>query len=206
MNHPAKYADKKGESIMRYLTIILVLFWVFSCGQNNNTVKQKYLQKGAEIASLTQKELLKNVSSAMKKGGPEYAIEFCSLKALVLKDSLSKIYNCQIKRISNKYRNPVDMPRTETEKERLKKYDEAFSEGKPLQPSIYVLDNQIEYYKPILLAKDACLKCHGDPGSHISEAALAKIQERYPNDLAVGFALNDFRGAWKITFNKETAR
>ena len=188
---------------MRNMTIILVFFLLFSCGQNNKALKQEYLKKGTEIASLTQKELLKNVSSAMKKGGPEYAIEFCSLKALVLKDSLSKLNNCQIKRISNKYRNPFDMPRTETEKEQLEKYEQEFSEGKSLQPNVHIFKNEIEYYKPILLAKEACLKCHGDPGSHISEGTLAKIKERYPSDLAVGYALDDFRGAWKITFSRK---
>jgi len=187
---------------MRALAGILTIFMIFSCGQNDDTIKQKYLQKGGEIASVTQSELLKNVSQAMKKGGPEYAIELCNLNALFLKDSLSKLYNCQIKRISNKFRNPIDMPQTETEMEQLNHYQEAFLEGKLLQPNVFLFDNQIEYYQPIMVAKEASLKCHGDPNKNISNETLAKIKERYPNDLATGFSLNDFRGAWKITFSK----
>ena len=187
---------------MRDLMRILILFIIFSCSQNDDSIKQKYLQKGGEIASVTQSELLKNISQAMKIGGPEYAIEFCNLNALFLKDSLSKLYNCQIKRIANKYRNPIDMPQTVTEIEQLNKYQETFFDGKPLQPIVFLFDNQIEYYKPIMVAKGACLKCHGDPNKNISSETLAKIRERYPNDLATGFALNDFRGAWKITFSK----
>ena len=187
---------------MRVLAGILTLFMIFSCGPNDDTIKQKYLQKGGEIASATQNVLLKNVSQAMKKGGPEYAIEFCNLNAMVLKDSLSKLYNCEIKRISNKFRNPVDMPQTETEMEQLNQYEEAFLGGKQLQSNVLLFDNRIEYYKPIMVAKNACLKCHGEPNINISSETLAKIKERYPIDRATGYALNDFRGAWKITFSK----
>ena len=50
---------------------------------------------------------------------------------------------------------------------------------------------------------EACLKCHGNPDTQITEGTLAKIKELYPNDMATGYKLKDFRGAWKITFKKE---
>jgi hypothetical protein len=187
---------------MRVLVGILTLFIIYSCGQSDEAIKQKYLEKGNEVASATQKELLKNVAQAIKIGGPEYAVEFCNLKALVLTDSLSKMYNCQIKRISNKYRNPSDMPQSKTEIEQLNQYSKAFLEDKPLETNVLLLEDKIEYYKPIMVAKDACLKCHGEPNKDISSETLVKINERYPNDRATGYALNDFRGAWKITFSK----
>jgi hypothetical protein len=28
------------------------------------------------------------------------------------------------------------------------------------------------------------------------------LKEKYPNDLAVGYALGDMRGLWKVTFDK----
>jgi len=193
---------------MRVLTLFLILNMIYSCSKSEQTaqkedsVKQEYLQKGVEIANLTQTELLKNVSNAMKKGGPGYAIEFCNIRALSLKDSLSRLNNCQIRRIALKYRNPVDMPQTEKEKEQLNLYQDAYQKGETLKPTVYLFSDRIEYYKPIIVAKEACLKCHGDPGKDIAEETLEKIKERYPNDLATGFALNDFRGAWKITFKK----
>ena len=193
---------------MRILILFLILYMIFSCSKSEQTaqeedsIKQEYLQKGVEIANLTQTELLKNVSHAMKKGGPGYAIEFCNIRALSLKDSLSHLNNCQIRRIALKYRNPVDMPQTEKEKEQLNQYEDAYQKGESLKPTIYLFKDRIEYYKPILIDKEACLKCHGDPGKDIAEETLVKIKERYPDDLAIGFALNDFRGAWKITFKK----
>ena len=195
---------------MRLFALVLILCMVASCSDNKqketsqkpDSIQQKYFKLGGEVTKLAQAELLKNVSQAMKKGGPEYAIEFCNVKAIPLMDSLSKLHNCQIKRIATKFRNPVDMPQTETEHEQLNQYQKSFEKGRSIEPVVHLFDDRIEYYKPIMLGKAACLKCHGDPGKDIAKGTLQKISERYPADLATGFALNDFRGAWKITFNK----
>jgi hypothetical protein len=194
---------------MRLITLFLLVILISSCGrsekkaaQSDESIQQEYLQKGAEIAHMTQSELLKNVSQAMKDGGPGYAIDFCNLRAMPLKDSLSRLNNCQIRRIALKYRNPVDMPQNEKEREQLNHYQMASQKGDSIGPEVYVFEDRIEYYQPIFMAKEACLKCHGNPGEQIAEETLEKIKARYPKDLATGYALNDFRGAWKITFTK----
>jgi len=194
---------------MRITTLFLIFSMISSCGinkekaaQNEESIKQEYFLKGGEIVDLAQTELLKNVSHAMKTGGPGYAIDFCNTRAMLLKDSLSQLNNCEIRRIATKYRNPVDMPQTETEKDQINKYQVAHQEGESLNPEIYLFDDRIEYYQPIILDKGACLICHGDPGKQIADETLEKIKARYPNDLATGFTLDDFRGAWKITFMK----
>jgi len=192
---------------MRLITSFLILLAISSCGikqekaaQKEKSIKQEYLQKGGEIVELTQSELLRNVSQAMQTGGPGYAVEFCNLRAMILKDSLSRLHNCQVRRIASKYRNPADMPQTETEKDQLYQYQSANQKGEPIEPQVYLFDDRIEYYKPIFMDKGTCLICHGIPGEQISEETLEQIKTRYPDDLATGFAMNDFRGAWKITF------
>ena len=180
-----------------------------SCGvkkekasQKEESIKLEYLQKGGEIVYLSQSELLKNVSNAMKAGGPGHAIDFCNLHALSLKDSLSNLNNCEIRRIARKYRNPEDMARTKTEKDQLNNYQEAHQNGEAIKPEVYLFDDRIEYYHPILINNGACLICHGNPGEQISYQTLEKINAYYPNDLATGFAMGDFRGSWKLTFLK----
>ena len=138
----------------------------------------------------------------MKSGGPEFAIEFCHMRAMTLKDSLSNANNCEIRRIASKYRNPLDKPQTQTEKDQLSMYQAAHQKGDTLFPELILFDDRIEYYKPILINNGACLVCHGSAGTQIAEKTLEKIAALYPNDLATGFAMNDFRGAWKITFKK----
>jgi hypothetical protein len=194
---------------MRLITLFLISLLISSCGindkkarQKEESIKQEYLLKGGVIVALTQAELLKNVSHAMQEGGPGYAIDFCNLRAMLLKDSLSRLNNCQIRRIAIKYRNPIDMPETKTEKDQLFAYQDAHQQGESMDAKVYLFDDRIEYYQAIILDKGACLVCHGSPGKQIADETLEKIKARYPNDLATGFALNDFRGAWKITFMK----
>jgi hypothetical protein len=195
---------------MRLATIFLIFLMISSCGQNREKAEQKeesarqdYLQKGGGIANMAQSELLKNVAHAMKTGDPGYAIDFCNLRALSIKDSLSNLKNCEIRRIAIKYRNPVDKPQTKTEEDQLERYLIAHQKGDTLKPEVYLFDHSVEYYQPILINNGACLLCHGIPGTQIADKTLQKIKAQYPNDLATGFAMNDFRGAWKITFPVE---
>jgi len=194
---------------MRFRSLLVILLVISSCGfkdersvQKEESIKQEFLQKGGEIVNLTQSELLKNVIHAMKTGGPGYAIDFCNMRAMHLKDSLSRMNNCEIGRIAIKYRNPIDKPKTKTEKDQLNQYQDALQKGDNIKPEVYLFNDRIEYYQPIIIDKGSCLVCHGDPATQITEETLEKIKARYPNDLATGFALNDFRGAWKITFLK----
>lgn len=168
--------------------------------QQEQAVKEKYLKKGMEIATLTQAELLKAVQGAMASGGPDYAVEYCNIEALVLKDSLSTLNNCTIQRLSTKYRNPADKPVTELEMEQLQSYETLHREGGTLTPSVYIVGDKVEYYQPIMIGSGACLLCHGDPATQIAGETMSMIKEHYPDDLATGYAMNDFRGVWKITF------
>ena len=195
---------------MRIVITILVFLMINSCGisekkerQKEESIRQEFLQKGAEIVNLTQSELLANVSHAMELGGPAYAIDFCNLRAMYIKDSLSLIHNCQIRRIALKYRNPSDRPDSKTETDQLEKYQDAAEKGEASKPIVYLFDDRIEYYHPIYINNGACLLCHGDPDTQIATEAMERIREHYPDDLATGFVMNDFRGAWKITFIKQ---
>lgn len=168
--------------------------------QQEQAVKDKYLRIGREIATLTQGELMKVVQGAMARGGPAYAVDYCNIEALELKDSLSTLNNCRIQRLSTKFRNPADQPVTEIEMEQLRSYEMLHRNGETLTPSVYIVGNEVEFYQPIIIGSGACLLCHGDPATQISPETMNMIKKLYPNDLATGYALNDFRGMWKITF------
>ena len=168
--------------------------------QQKEAIREKYLTKGREIATAAQAELLKVVQGAMASGGPGYAVEYCNLEALDLKDSLSALHNCTIQRLSTKYRNPADKPVTGIETEQLNSYEMLHKKGETLTPVVFIVGDELEYYQPIMIGSGACLLCHGDPATQIAKETLSIIKERYPNDLATGYAMNDFRGVWKITF------
>jgi hypothetical protein len=206
---PDLHMKLPNDKTMRFVSLIMLVLVASSCGikekrsnQRDASTREEVLLKGGEIVTLTQSELLKNVSQAMQKGGPGYAVDFCNMRAMHLKDSLSTVHNCEIRRIALKYRNPVDRPRTKLETDQLNQYQDAVQQGDTIKPEVYLFEDRMEYYHPIFITKGACLVCHGDPDTQIGEETLEMIRERYPDDLATGFAMNDFRGAWKITFHK----
>ncbi len=183
----------------KYLLLVIAIAFFLSCNVPNTKISDEvyvsYIKRGDEITNLAQATLLGNVSNAMQKGGPEYAIEFCNLKASTLIDSLSRLNNCVISRVSEKNRNPENNLKSEPEKKIWKLMQTK------LNIDTLIQDNQsLVYYKSIKIALPACLKCHGVEKTYISPATLEKINQLYPRDLATGYQLNDFRGLWKVEF------
>lgn len=161
----------------------------------------KYLSKGNKIAAETQKTLGSNLMGAIKEGGVQNALTYCSLNALLLKDSLSKMHHVDIKRKSEKYRNPADKP-NEVESKIIATYEKAALAGDLLKPIIKSIGrNQIAYYAPIMLG-GLCLKCHGTVGEELTDSNYTFIQKLYPEDLAINYQSGDLRGIWSITFEK----
>jgi uncharacterized protein (UPF0335 family) len=48
-----------------------------------------------------------------------------------------------------------------------------------------------------------CLKCHGTTDKQMERETYSKIKELYPNDKAIGYDVNEVRGIWSISFDKE---
>ena len=150
------------------------------------------------ISIKSQNTLLQNVSKAMKKGGPEYALAFCNENAMTITDSLSKQFNMKIVRISDKNRNPKNGLKSETDQQVFA----SFLAHEKLKDSLLEVGNKLVYYKRINTAMPTCLKCHGTLGKELTEPVAVKIKELYPNDLATGYGMNEFRGLWKIELEK----
>lgn len=99
-----------------------------------------------------------------------------------------------IHRISDKNRNPNNNLKTETDRSVF----DAFKNKSELADTFLIEKGQFVYYKRINLGMPTCLKCHGTPRTDIGTKTLQKIESLYPNDKAVGYKMNDFRGLWKI--------
>ncbi len=186
--------------------IVSVLFLILSAcnsheSKNESIAPEKYsdyLQKGNEISNLAQGVLLSNVGTAIQKGGTEYAVEFCNLKASSIIDSLNLANRCTISRVSDKNRNPQNFLQNETD-ENIWAYYSAHS-AEILTDTLIQEQGKLFYYKPIKTGMPTCLKCHGTVGEDIATGTYEKLQKLYPTDLATGYHLNDFRGLWKIQF------
>lgn len=160
---------------------------------------QAYTLKGQEIAQQTFKALSENLKKAMSEGGVENAVKFCNVNESVIVDSLSKHYDVSIKRTSHKLRNENNKPNT-SEQEMIDYYLNASKTTEDLFPEVKRnTDNTVSFYAPIHL-QPLCVTCHGTVGKTVSETDYKSILALYPNDKAVDFDIDEFRGIWSITF------
>ena len=103
------------KKIVLYFTAALVLIVVQSCNSNNsdnglnNATAVDYHRLGDSLSNIAQQTLLSNVANAMQNGGPVHAIDFCNIHASGLMDSLSKVNDVQITRITDKARNSKNL-------------------------------------------------------------------------------------------------
>ncbi|MFN8348605.1 MAG: DUF3365 domain-containing protein [Spirosomataceae bacterium] len=153
-----------------------------------------YRQLGDSLSLQAQQALIKNLLSAVEKGGAAYAVDFCNENAAPLTKSLSQKYNVAIQRISAKNRNPNN-----TASPFDKKMLDLFNAGS-LKDTLVSTSKGYVYYKPIKIGMPTCLQCHGKPNRDIETATLKTIQRHYRFDKATGYAMGELRGAWKLTF------
>lgn len=188
-------------NISRLFFILMILSGLFACNSSRSKIDgliySEFQKKGNEITGLSQAVLLGKVGKAIQNGGPEYAVEFCNLNVSAIVDSLNQVNNCMISRISAKNRNPGNGLKSDLEKELWQIF-----ETQALKDTLIKTGGKLVYFKPIKTGMPACLNCHGTPGSEINSATLEKINQLYPDDLATNYQLNDFRGLWKVQFNK----
>ncbi len=176
-------------------------------GTLTETEEEKYLARGKEIAQGSFQALSSALQGAMSSGGVEKAMNYCNVSAMPLTDSLSNVYNAQVKRTALKYRNPQNKP-TEAEETMLNAYMAQAAENQEMSPEVKLLDeNHIAFYAPIK-TMGLCLTCHGTVGESLTEENYKTIKALYPEDQAVGFDMGDLRGMWSITFerNPDTPR
>lgn len=177
----------------------LIFMILFSCTTTiDKNTYDTVLKTGNEVSVRAQAALLSHVGSAIQKGGPEYALEFCNLNASRIIDSLNQVYNCTIQRKSAKPRNPNAALSGSVEQKIWQQFAQNIS-----QDTIIKQDGKLVYYKAIKIAMPACLKCHGDVDQDINTTTRNKLRNLYPQDLATGYSLGDFRGLWKIEFQPE---
>ena len=185
---------------MKNFLLIIPALFLFACANNapdSVTSDMHYQVVGDSLTNLAQQTLLKNVSGAMKQGGSIHAIEFCNLNASPIMDSLSELHGATISRVSEKNRNPNNKA-SGFEIELL-----TAMESLKLKDTLIAVGGATTYYKTIRLGMPACIKCHGVPNDDINEATLEALNRLYPNDLATGYTLEDFRGAWKVEFTNK---
>ncbi|MGM0943843.1 MAG: Tll0287-like domain-containing protein [Bacteroidota bacterium] len=158
---------------------------------------------GDSISTTAQKELIGQLQNAIAERGVTGAIAFCNVQALPILEKVSDEYNVEIRRASNRYRNPSDQP-TEMELQILETYEYNVENNLESTPNLQKIENGDAYLysKAIIIPGGLCLSCHGDPTKDIDAQTLQKLEELYPEDKATGHKVGDLRGMWSIKIPK----
>ena len=161
-------------------------------------VEASVFELGSSASQALMGTLVAQLTTAMQDGGAANAVDFCSTSALELTAGVAEAQGLDVKRTSMKYRNPANAP-DEDETEALRYYESALAETGVL-PGPWVQKagrDEYRFYRPLTIAQP-CLNCHGSPGE-VDPTVQAILDERYPEDLATGYALGDFRGVVRVS-------
>ena len=183
-----------------YVFLILIIVLLSSCSKTlSKEQKVKYTSEGKEMAMATANKLGSNLIQKMKEGGVKEAVPFCNTMAYPLTEEMSKKFNAEIRRTSDKIRNEMNNP-DDGESKIINDYKKALAANKKLEPVVEIdASGNPHFYAPIILQKK-CLACHGSVGKEVSVKTDSLIKSYYSNDRAMGYKEGDLRGIWSITF------
>jgi|SRR5690554_1318424 len=157
-------------------------------------------KRGMQIAQSTKAELGKNLMGQIQKNGVVAALDFCNVQAMPITDSMSVVHKAQIKRVSDKPRNPNNQANS-IELNYIQTFKNQVAAGKEPTPIVTTTGNKSEFYYPIV-TNSMCLKCHGTPEKEIESITLSNILKHYPNDKAIRYGENEVRGIWSVEFTQ----
>jgi hypothetical protein len=191
------------DRFARALPVLFLCLSTATCGGAEDEdlspeVEAAVFELGSSASQALMSVLVKQLTAAMQDGGAANAVDFCSTSALELTAGVAEAQGLDVKRTSMKYRNPANAP-DEDETEALRYYESALAETGVL-PGPWVQKagrDEYRFYRPLTVAPP-CLNCHGTPGE-IDPAVQAVLDERYPEDLATGYTLGDFRGVIRVS-------
>ena len=163
--------------------------------------KPSYAEVGMSYALGTKKVLGANLMGTIQKEGVSSAVSFCNERAYPLTDSIAINFNARIKRVSDKPRNQNNQA-DEKELAHIATFKQIVLENGKVKPIVEDKGDSVHFYAPIL-TNAMCLKCHGSTKTDVSLEVQNLLSEKYPDDKATGYGINEVRGIWSITFEKQ---
>ena len=176
---------------MYKLSLLALLLTTALCA---NETPQNVIDTGDKVSQSLIKQLGSKLKHELQTNGLLPAAIFCNENAYILTEevNLHQIEGVSVKRISLKERNPANIP-TVDEKEVLESMQKLLKEKKLPKYLVKKTEASYKYYKPLVIKKEVCLKCHGDISKN--KELTSFMQEHYPQDKATGYKMNDLRGA-----------
>jgi hypothetical protein len=176
----------------KILSFFFSILMLLNCSQTVDDLEKK--NKTLEIFQKFQVGLQKELSSSIEKTGLKGAVSNCKLISPAKEREFLEENQIEIKRVSEKNRNPEHKP-DEWETIVLQKWQSDLSEGKEISVSFTKTSNGLRVMKPILIENGVCLHCHGK-SAEMDPDLLTHIRDLYPEDKAVDYEMKQLRGAF----------
>jgi len=190
------------KNIISLPVLSIFLLLCIGCGEKPEPELTEQIKNGLREDAKDFMQSLKSILvKEMQTNGIVAAVSVCSDTAQVLTNNYGVNKGIYIKRVSLKYRNTNNKP-DEFETKALKYFEELKSNGKLTETTEYfeVIEedgvSNVRYMKPIIL-QAPCLGCHG-PVENIGRDVKAILNNKYPEDKATGYQMDELRGAVSI--------
>lgn len=112
----------------------------------------------------------------LQQQGAVAALEFCNEKAYPLTDSMATANNANIRRVSDKPRNPANQE-TKKELEQIAFFKDRIAANLPNAPILREDGESINFYCP-MVTNTMCLTCHGIPKTTIEPNILLSHKKK----------------------------
>lgn len=159
------------------------------------TSEDDALAKGRQAANVLTDTLRDQQIANVREKGAGASLPQCYYQALTVSKEVETTTGVRIKRTSSKLRNPGNAPDS-FEQEALARFERFARDG--MMPSDEIRKEKLDgkpvfrYVKPITMGA-SCVPCHAEK-SALSEDVLRALDEKYPEDKAVGYKVGDLRG------------
>lgn len=190
---------KQKVFIIASLGFCIILISLWGCGES--------MPKDEELAAVTRHvaedfmtELKGELLTALEDtvAGTVGAIHICAEKAPEISARYSSLPGLTIRRTSKRVRNPNNAP-DEYEMKTLDILEQRPAFGSQDHYEWETVDDQMKFrFVRAIKMTSACLKCHGDP-EKMEDDVKAAIAEKYENDQATGFKLDELRGILTVS-------
>ncbi len=144
------------------------------------------------VANQTKMLLVSNLTKKISDSGTVAAMEFCSTEAIPLTKSAEEKFGLEIKRVSERNRNPDNTASAE-EMQIIEQYKKQLLENKELEGKVHG-----DYFYSPLVTNRMCLQCHGDVRKDLKPEVAHKLTKLYPDDKATGYKENELRGLLRV--------
>ncbi|HEY3490542.1 MAG TPA: DUF3365 domain-containing protein [Candidatus Deferrimicrobiaceae bacterium] len=182
-------------SVQRVVTVVAAMSFVFGGAVGAATTEEEALAKGRRVANVLSDTLRDQLASNIQEKGVAEALPQCYYQALTVGKEIETTTGVKVKRISSRLRNQRNTPDA-FEQEALARFERFAKEGS--MPTDELRREAIggkpvfRYVKPIMVGS-SCLRCHGDAKA-IPQDVRHVLDEKYPEDKAIGYKEGDFRG------------